>query len=293
MPIEIVDIHPHVIAKDDDEAYPKRPLGGTQSTWSQERQLSHDELIAAMDSAGVAKAAVVQASTAYGHDNSYVADSVDAHRDRLAGVCSLDVLAPDAVQQLEYWIGERKMSGLRLFTTGSTMLAQGTWLDDPASYPAWQWVSDHGIPVCVQLRMSGLPLLRNMLSRFPAATVILDHLANPPISEGAPYTGCDELFRFADIPNVHLKLTTESLRNARSGAASPETFLPRLVADFGASRIAWGSNYPASGGSLNELVDLALNDIGTVLSADDTAWVLGKTALQLYPELATAAVTAS
>ena len=47
-----------------------------------------------MDAAGVQKAAIVQASTCYGHDNSYVADAVAAHPKRFTGVFSVDVLAP-------------------------------------------------------------------------------------------------------------------------------------------------------------------------------------------------------
>jgi 3',5'-cyclic AMP phosphodiesterase CpdA len=39
---------------------------------------------------------VVQASTAYGHDNSYAAEAIAAHPGRFAGVFSVDVLAPDA-----------------------------------------------------------------------------------------------------------------------------------------------------------------------------------------------------
>ena len=36
------------------------------------------QLVAEMDDAGVAKAAIVHSSTTYGNDNSYVADSVAA-----------------------------------------------------------------------------------------------------------------------------------------------------------------------------------------------------------------------
>ena len=73
-----------------------------------------------MDQAGIAKSALVQASTCYGHDNSYVADTVAAHPDRFTGVFSVDVLAPDAPEKIRYWVG-RKLTGMRLFTAGSTM----------------------------------------------------------------------------------------------------------------------------------------------------------------------------
>ena len=65
----IIDIHPHVIATDT-ARYPLTPLGGTQSTWSRDRPTSYETMIREMDAAGVAKSAIVQASTAYGHDNT-------------------------------------------------------------------------------------------------------------------------------------------------------------------------------------------------------------------------------
>jgi predicted TIM-barrel fold metal-dependent hydrolase len=73
----IVDIHPHVISPDP-KRFPLNPLGGTQSTWSRDRPTPYEALVSAMDEAGVDKAAIVQASTAYGHDNSYVAEAIAA-----------------------------------------------------------------------------------------------------------------------------------------------------------------------------------------------------------------------
>jgi L-fuconolactonase len=118
----VIDIHPHVIATDTTK-YPLAPLGGTQSTWSRERPTPYEKLIEEMDAAGVDKAAIVQASTAYGHDNSYVAEAIAAHPRRFTGVFSVDVLAPDATEKMRFWM-DRGFSGMRLFTTGSTMPAR-------------------------------------------------------------------------------------------------------------------------------------------------------------------------
>ncbi len=52
-----------------------------------------DELAAAMNGAGIRRAVIVHASTAYGYDNSYVADVIDAHKDRFRFVGALDVMA--------------------------------------------------------------------------------------------------------------------------------------------------------------------------------------------------------
>ncbi len=151
-------------------------------------------MVAAMDEAGVDKAALVHASTAYGYDNTYVAEAVAAHPKRFAGVFSVDVLAPDAVAKIEYWM-QRGLTGLRLFTTGSTMRGQATWFDDPRTYPAWEYAGEVGLPVCMQMTPQGFPQLRELMRRFPEVRIILDHLARPQVVDGPPYAADRELLR--------------------------------------------------------------------------------------------------
>src|SRR6266850_5662585 len=114
--VPIIDVHPHIIAVDT-HRYPRAPLGGHQSAWSRQRPVSVEQLIVEQDRAGIRKAALVQASTCYGHDNSYVADAVAAHPERFTGVFSVDVLAPDAPERMRHWVG-KKLTGLRVFVAG-------------------------------------------------------------------------------------------------------------------------------------------------------------------------------
>ena len=130
----IVDIHPHVISTDN-VRQPLQPLGGNQSTWSRDRPTPYEKMVSAMDEAGVDKAALVQSSTAYGHDNSYVAEAIAAHPKRFTGVFSIDMLAADNVDKMKHWLG-KGFAAMRLFTTGSTMPGQATWFDDPRTFPA-------------------------------------------------------------------------------------------------------------------------------------------------------------
>jgi len=278
----IIDIHPHVISPDT-ERYPLTPLGGKQSTWSSKHPIAFDDLIKEMDAAGIAKAAVVQASTAYGHDNTYLAEAVAAHPDRLTGVFSVDVLAKDAVEKIDYWMS-RGLTGLRLFTAGSTVEGQSSWLNDPASFAAWQYASDIGLPICVQMRPPGIPMLRDLLDRFPDARVIIDHLARPVLEDGAPYAAAQALWDLASYPGVHVKLTLRNIRASEAGMSTVPAFMAHLMATFGADRVAWGSNFPAAETPLPELVVRAREAVAT-LSPEERTAVLGGTALSLYPAL--------
>lgn len=283
MTIEIIDIHPHIIA-DDAERYPPAPLRGKPSVWSQERPQTFEQLVAEMDAAGVAKAAVVQASTYYGFDNSYIADSIAKNPDRFTGVCTINVFAPDAINVLKGWMA-KGFSGLRIFTGGATHGNDETLLADPRSYPIWKFAADAGVPICVQTGPAGLPNVHNLLERFTGTTVILDHIGRPKLDDGPPYADAKSLFDLATFPNLYLKITPRSFALAESGASTPDAFFPTLVAAFGADRIAYGSNLPANEGPMTALVVQATRGLSS-LSDDDRAMILSGTAKHLYPTLA-------
>jgi L-fuconolactonase len=78
MPTKVFDIHPHIISPDT-QRYPVTPLGGKRSTWSIERPITFEQLVASMDEAGVDKAAIVHSSTVYGYNDDYLADVIAAH----------------------------------------------------------------------------------------------------------------------------------------------------------------------------------------------------------------------
>jgi L-fuconolactonase len=282
MPTKILDIHPHVITTDT-QRYPRDPLGGTQSGWSRDRPVTYDQMVKAMDEAGVHKAAIVQASTCYGYDNSYVADAVAAYPARFSGVFSVDVLAPDAPEKIRYWVG-KKLAGMRLFTTGSTMPNQSTWMSDPKSFAAWECTGELGIPVCVQMRQAGLSQLQVLIDRFPNVKIIVDHLMRPELEDGPPYANAAGLFSLAKYGNVYLKLTSNSVRDSSKGKATPATFFGKVVQEFGASRIAWGSNFPASDGTLKHIADESKAAL-EFLPAADQEWIFWRTAQSLYPAL--------
>src|SRR5262245_62167732 len=128
-PSHFVDIHPHIISTDESR-YPRSPLFGVQSEWSRERPITLEQYLAAMDAAGVHQAAIVQASTCYGYDNSYVTDAIASHPGRLTAVGSVNLLEADAPTKIRHWM-TRGLTGLRLFTGGSTKAFDPSSLDDP------------------------------------------------------------------------------------------------------------------------------------------------------------------
>jgi predicted TIM-barrel fold metal-dependent hydrolase len=220
-----------------------------------------------MKLAGVARAAIVQASTCYGHDNSYVADSCQRYADKVAAVCSADFLIPDAVDVIKHW-QSRGMVGLRLFMGGSTAAIDTSWLDDPRSFAAWDYSAQNRIPVCLQMSDAGFDRMENIIRQFPNIILLLDHLAMAELTDGYPY-----------------ECTPRTFGDLKKGKADSASFFKKLVGEYGASRIAWGSNYPNSPGSLKEILATA-QDGTAALPEADKEWIFSKTAQQLYPTLA-------
>lgn len=284
MQTKIIDIHPHIVSTDT-ERYPIAPLGGKQSEWSKKRSVTFEEMVAAMDEAGVDKAALVHSSTTYGYDCSYVADSIARLPKRITGIASPNMMADDAVQKVRYWIKERNFAGLRLYTAGGTHANQTNWMTDPKIFPGLEYAQELGLAVCVALKPVGVPQLLELAKRFPKIRFVIDHMMEPPIAEGMPYTGSEFVFDLAQYPNLYMKVTTLNLRASRKEKESPETFFPLLVKKFGASRIAWGSNYPSAQGSLKEMVEEAKSALAC-LSPEDQEWIFVRTAQSLYPVLA-------
>jgi predicted TIM-barrel fold metal-dependent hydrolase len=280
-PARIVDIHPHIISTDT-QRYPVTPLGGKQSGWSKERPITFEQLVAAMDEAGVAKAAIVHSSTTYGFNNQYLADVLAGNTKRFTGVFSIDVLAADAPQKMRHW-HSLNMTGMRIYSGGSN-ITMDTRLDDARSFPAWECAEALGIPVAISLFPAKLAELTVLIKRFPKVRIVIDGMLKPPIDEGEPYAGCAYLFDLAQYSNVYFKLATNNIRNSRKGKATPESFFPRLVKEIPSSRIAWCSNYPASKGTLVEIVNEAKSALAC-LPAEDQEWLFHRTSESLYPAL--------
>ena len=279
----IVDTHPHIVSHDT-TLYPITPIGGTRSDWSDDHSVDAEHMVAAMKEAGVDKMAMVHSSTTYGFNCEYVADSVAKYPKQFTGVFSIDVTAPDATQKIRYWFS-KGCTGQRIFTRGSTMKDSWVALDDPKLFPGYEVAEELGMSIAVNVQVKKFDELETVCKRFPKVNFILETLGSPDFTDGAPYDNAAPLWKLAVHPNLYLKVKTQNNVAASKGKATPETMFAKLVAEYGANRMMWGSNYPASDGSLKDLTDLAKRTYAS-LSQSDQEWILGKTALKLYPALA-------
>ena len=285
----LIDTHAHVVA-DDEKRYPLRPFGLRDADasqqraagWHHEARLTTPGLLAAMDAAGVDRALLVQAMSAYGYDNSYAADSAALHPDRFASVGIVDPDAADPAAQLAYWVEERGVRGARLFGwTGSAAIGP----DDPRLVPLWESARKLSVPVVLFVLPELLPNVGRALARFSDLPVALDHCGFPNESDGSPFDRASELLALATAPNLHLKITSRVLEPIERSGRDPQEWVELLAEHFGPERLMWGSDFPATHTrDYAAYADLARRSV-RAFSESERERILSGTALALWPAL--------
>jgi predicted TIM-barrel fold metal-dependent hydrolase len=281
--MKYVDTHTHAISADL-TTYPLHPVGDRQSTWSQQRPVTIEQLLATMDAAGIDQAVLVHASTAYGYDNSYAADSLVGREDRFVGVCAVDFFAETACKDLAYWIDQRHFSGVRLKSLA--VAEQFQIFRDPRAEPVWGEVQDRQIPVCVSLDSAGIEPIRDLLRRFPRLRILVDHGGNPDIAGGPPYPRAAGLFGLREYEGVYMKLTSVTFERVVAAGGDAHNVVRAMVDQFGSDRLMWGTNFPATAGSMPELLTRAQEAFADLSTVDQQA-IFATTARSVYPALGT------
>ncbi|HEV2009047.1 MAG TPA: amidohydrolase family protein [Burkholderiales bacterium] len=285
----IIDTHVHVFT-DDRKKYPQirdTPRAGSIPTITQIGQTEWplttvENLIAQMDDAGIDKATLVQAYFVYEYDNRYTIDSALAHPDRFTSVVVLDPMDKGAADELSRMAEKQGVTGIR-FMRGR--LPESS-LGKPETFTLWERMQSLKIPLAVGDRIGDISRIRPALDRYPGVKVSFEHAWGHKVGAPPSYDVLEPLFALADNPNVYIKTAINNIAAAREGGGTPQQLYAKLVDVFGAKRIMWSSNYPAhpTFGSVKARLDEAKKELA-FLSAEDRAWIFGKTALSFYPAL--------
>src|SRR2546423_10913452 len=110
--------------------------------------------------------------------------------------------------------------------------------------PAFEAMIDHGLVFDALVKTPHLPALRELIARYPDLVVVLDHGAKPPIRAGDTAVWKREVSALARDTGVVCKL---SGLVTEAGSADPAVLrdsVEHLLTEFGASRLAWGSDWP-------------------------------------------------
>lgn len=276
----IVDTHTHVTSPDL-QKYPRFRTAAFETEWVDKTTVDVDGLAAEMTAAGVDRAVLVQAFGAYQFDNRYVTDAMALHPEQFGAMVIIDPAQPDPHSALREF-KKRGARGLRLF---SIPTPEEPWIDSPAAAPLWESAAalDFRIVACVLA--PEIPVVGRAMDAHPDLVVALDHCGFADFTQGPPFAAASPLWELADKANIRLKVTTTLLDQAAAYGGDGSEIIDALVANFGADRLMWGSDYPQVHDRTYTETLAAAQQATANLSAEQRQLFFAGTALKLWPEL--------
>jgi predicted TIM-barrel fold metal-dependent hydrolase len=275
--VEVIDSHTHVVSADH-VRYPVIPAINEEQGWHLDHAVDAEGLLAEADAAGVSGLAFVQALSCHGYDTRYVLDSARAHPGRSVAIGAARPDDPGAIAALRRDVIDGGARGVRVFAVGGATAP----LDHPEVQAIAATAGDLGIPVVLLIIGPQLPSVLDLVTAFPAVSFVLDHCGFADLGGDSSFDRAPGLFALSDSGNLHLKVSSMTLRSTEY----PEELWSTLVARFGSERLMWGSDYPHTHEpSYAALVELA-RDTSAGLTASARADVLAGTARRLWPEFA-------
>lgn len=196
---------------------------------------------------------------------------------RFAVMGRFDLTRPQDVGLLPGWLAQPHMLGIRLsFVRGPhrVLLSDGgmDWFLEGAQ--------SAGIPLMVLVTNDRVADVGRIAARYPDLRLVVDHLGL------TPYEVYDDVLRalrplleLAGLPNVAVKASA-----LPASVADPFPFrslhapLLRVVAEFGARRVFWGSDLTRLQCPYAECVRLFTDELP--LTPEDREWVLGRGVLE-------------
>ncbi|MBM3643852.1 MAG: amidohydrolase [Alphaproteobacteria bacterium] len=248
--MKIVDAQVHIWAADT----PARPWPGRGAPAHRE-PLGKDELLGAMDQAGVARAILVPPSWE-GDRNDLSIAAARAHPDRFAVMGRFNPDQPDAREVLAGWRRQPGMLGMR-FTFHTPILRQP--LLDGAFDWVWSACEREGIPIMALFHHEYLRLLDGIAERHLGLRLVLDHLglkSGHDVDEALNFATLDQVLVLARRPNIAVKTSAlPCYTRDRYPFRALHEPLRRVVDAFGPARSFWGSDYSRLPCSYRESID--------------------------------------
>jgi L-fuconolactonase len=297
----LFDSHAHLVA-DDQVRYPRNPMGrppdapprlpgvvgipgGHHGPNPVHEVPDAERMVRWAREQNVAGMVAVQKRMVYRYDNSYILDSSDRHPELFIPVVILDAEDPETPVRVRRDVEQHGLAGVRLF---GSRRADGSmpWLDSPQALATWAVVDELGLVMNLEVLAVGgggpsIPAIVSLARRHPAARVVLDHLLEPEMHEGADY-GLDQRYEaLADEPNIYFKFTSINLDTCREEDVPADRVLRRALDLYGADRIMWGSDIGTSSGSYREMVERFL-DCARELAPAELAAVGHDTAKRVF-----------
>lgn len=209
-----------------------------------DRDFGPDEAAAELAAAGVDAAILVQADDS-ARDTRFMLDVASAH-EWVVGVVGWVPLDDEraAAAALDELDAEPLLRGIRHLVHDDP---RDDFLDLPAVRASLRRVAGHGLVFDVpDAWPRHLGAARRVARDLPELTVVIDHLAKPPVGTD-DFTAWEAEFRaVAALPNTRAKFSGLHLPGVRFDRASVGALLEIALDAFGADRLMYGGDWPMS-----------------------------------------------
>jgi len=243
-------------------------------------EMTGDQMVAAMDAAGVDGALLVSPFATYRYDASYALEVRAAHPTRFGLVKPVNPNDPAVEEDIADWAGRDGCVGVRLMP-----------LPDDADANAGvarvlTAAGRHGLPVALFCREM-LDKVDRLAAKHPDVQLVIDHCglrqALEPPAPAEPFKDLPALLKLAAHDNIALKIS-----GACTYSHEPYPFrdlwapIGRIFDAFGLDRCMWGADWTRSLAFLSYQQNVDAFREVFPLSDSDRAALMGETLRRIY-----------
>lgn len=232
----IIDVQVHAYERN----HPGRPWAGVLHG---PPEVTGDDMVKAMDAAGVDGAIIVSIYAMYRFDASYAVSVRQAHPTRFALVKPVDTRNPAVEEVIADWARTDGAVGIRIMMNDDVPKDPA----DPAVNRVLAAAGRHGLPVNL-LCWGRLDQVAGLAARNPGTRLVIDHLGlqqpfEPPVP-AEPFAALPQLLALAAHDNVAVKISGAGTLSHK-GYPFPDIWAPlaRIFDAFGFDRCMWGTDW--------------------------------------------------
>jgi L-fuconolactonase len=279
-----VDAHHHLWPDPSPSDYPWM----TDELAAIRRPFGPADLAPLIAAAGIDRTVLVQTRSSVEETEAFLA--IAAGTSFIAGVVGwLDLAGPgiaDGIARLRAMPGGSRLAGIRHQVHDEP---DPDWLRQVEVRRGIAAVGAAGLAYDLLVRTRELPAALDTVRALPDVRFVIDHLAKPPIREGAAALAAwsDALHPFAPLPNAWAKVSG-LVTEAEWAGWTVDDLVPviRVALEvFGPDRLLFGSDWPVCllAASYERVVGAATDGLAAAgLADDDVATVFGSNAIEFY-----------
>jgi predicted TIM-barrel fold metal-dependent hydrolase len=238
--VPVIEWNAHIFSPDTSR-YPFHP----KATYTPDVSVNPADPLAAylkrLDDEGIDRAVIVHPEP-YGDDHRLMIDCLHREPDRLRGTSLFYPRDPQAIEKLEALV---KQVPHIVSTRFHALRGNGAYLDsfaDKGARALWRKAVDLGLVVELHIGPDYAAQAGKLIKEFKGGKVLIDHLAEPHLGTGVQFADVLELAKY---PNVYMKLSgLNHFATDEPYYESALAFTKRVIREFGADRMVWGSGSP-------------------------------------------------